>query len=65
MGLPAGLSAGFLMPFAAHSIRFHANLAQSLLGESSTLTPGLLSVVLRQPFGVTAGIIPWNIPVDA
>lgn len=43
----------------AARIRYEATLAQSLVGESSTLTPGQLGLVLREPYGVTAGICPW------
>lgn len=33
-------------------LRFDASLAQSVLGESSVLTPGQLGLVIRQPYGV-------------
>ncbi|PGH23970.1 hypothetical protein AJ80_02032 [Polytolypa hystricis UAMH7299] len=32
-------------------------------GTSSLNTPGFVNMTLRQPYGVTAGIIPWNVPV--
>lgn len=46
----------------AARIRYEASLAQSLVGESSLLTPGQLNLVLRQPYGVTAGVLPFNFP---
>jgi aldehyde dehydrogenase (NAD+) len=47
---------------SASKLRFDASLAQSLVGESSLLSPGQLNLVLRQPYGVTAGILPFNVP---
>jgi aldehyde dehydrogenase (NAD+) len=32
-------------------------------GQASVNTPGYLTMTLRQPFGVVACIIPWNVPV--
>jgi len=33
------------------------------LGTASVNTPGYLNMTLRQPYGVVAGIIPWNVPL--
>jgi acyl-CoA reductase-like NAD-dependent aldehyde dehydrogenase len=41
-----------------------ADLAGSALGESSILTPGTVSMTLRQPYGVTAGIVRLLFPVS-
>lgn len=32
-------------------------------GQASVNTPGYMTMTLRQPFGVVAAIIPWNVPV--
>ena len=32
-------------------------------GKSSTNTPDVMAMTLRQPYGVVAGIIPWNAPL--
>ncbi|KAK2738891.1 putative aldehyde dehydrogenase [Colletotrichum kahawae] len=32
-------------------------------GDSSLNTPGMLNIVLRQPFGVCGAITPWNAPI--
>ncbi|KAL8281205.1 hypothetical protein RQP46_006239 [Phenoliferia psychrophenolica] len=61
MGRPIGGS--FDVGACIGKLRFDANLAQTMVGESSLLTPGALNLVLRQPFGVTAAIIPWNAPM--
>ncbi|GAA5949611.1 hypothetical protein JCM21900_002469 [Sporobolomyces salmonicolor] len=45
------------------ALRSVADLTGCVLGESSVLTPGQLGYTLRQPFGVCAGILPFNAPV--
>lgn len=32
-------------------------------GRTSLNTPGFINMTFRQPFGVVAAIIPWNVPV--
>jgi len=32
-------------------------------GQASVNTPGFVTLTLRQPFGVVAAIIPWNVPL--
>jgi aldehyde dehydrogenase (NAD+) len=39
----------------------HADIALHVQGESSLNTPGMITFTLRQPFGVVAGILPWNV----
>ncbi|KAF5243852.1 hypothetical protein FANTH_7981 [Fusarium anthophilum] len=39
----------------------HATLALNVAGSSSLNTPGMVTFTLKQPFGVVAGIIPWNV----
>ncbi|KAJ5930383.1 hypothetical protein N7466_005876, partial [Penicillium verhagenii] len=39
----------------------HANIALHVQGQSSLNTPGMINFTLRQPFGVVAGILPWNV----
>lgn len=46
----------------AGRLRYEAALAHTLVGESSLLTPGQLNLVLRQPYGPTCGILPFNFP---
>ncbi|OGM45044.1 hypothetical protein ABOM_005779 [Aspergillus bombycis] len=33
-------------------------------GQTSLNTPGFINMTLRQPYGVVAAIIPWNVPVN-
>lgn len=43
----------------------YAGMAQEIQGGTSFNTPGHVNMLVRQPFGVTGGIVPWNIPVLA
>ncbi|WWC63885.1 uncharacterized protein I303_106490 [Kwoniella dejecticola CBS 10117] len=50
---------------SAATWEYYAGLAEHVHGTSSLLCPGYVNINLRQPFGVTCGIIPWNLPVGA
>ncbi|KAL1855918.1 hypothetical protein Daus18300_010897 [Diaporthe australafricana] len=39
----------------------YASAALHVQGVSSLNTPGMITFTLKQPFGVVAGIIPWNV----
>jgi len=52
-----------LNPMALTALRYFAGRAWETHGDSSLNTPGFVNITLRQPFGVTAGITPWNVPV--
>jgi len=41
----------------------YSEAGYSVQGTTSVQTPGFINMVLRQPFGVVAGIIPWNVPL--
>lgn len=44
-------------------LRYYAGKCTDVQGESSLQTKDFVNIVLRQPFGVCAGITPWNAPV--
>ncbi|KAH3940624.1 hypothetical protein HBH53_213410 [Parastagonospora nodorum] len=44
-------------------LRYYAGKCTDVQGDSSLQTSGFVNVVLRQPFGVCAGITPWNAPI--
>lgn len=48
---------------ALTALRYFAGKAWDTHGDSSLNTPGFVNITFRQPFGVTAGITPWNVPV--
>ncbi|KAK5046103.1 hypothetical protein LTR84_008560 [Exophiala bonariae] len=43
-------------------LKFFASLATAVAGETSLNTNGFVNLSFRQPYGVTAAIIPWNGP---
>ncbi|GAA5873019.1 hypothetical protein JCM1840_007298 [Sporobolomyces johnsonii] len=58
MGRPIRFSRTFT---GSEGLRSAAALAGSVLGESSMLSAGQLGLTLLQPFGVCAGILPFNL----
>ena len=48
---------------AAGKFEYFSEAGYNVQGQSSLNTPGFLNVTLRQPFGVVAAIIPWNVPL--
>lgn len=61
MGRP--VSQYFESYVAAESFSHYAESGYQALGTSSLNTPGFLNITMRQPYGVVAAIIPWNVPV--
>ncbi|PYH98637.1 aldehyde dehydrogenase [Aspergillus ellipticus CBS 707.79] len=52
-----------LAPMIPRIVRFFASKPLDVTGESSLNTANFINISLRQPYGVCAGIIPWNAPV--
>ncbi|KAL1635880.1 hypothetical protein SLS58_010048 [Diplodia intermedia] len=48
---------------AAGAFRLYAGVGWAAGGATSLNTPGYVNVTVRQPFGVVAVIIPWNVPL--
>ncbi|KAK6386251.1 hypothetical protein LTS17_001826 [Exophiala oligosperma] len=61
MGKPADND--FISPTGVAVLRYFAGRAWESHGETSLNTPGFVNMSFRQPFGVTAGITPWNAPL--
>lgn len=59
MGKPPSL-ATFEMYDCKSALDHFAALTMFAHGESSLNTTGMVNVVIKQPYGVVAGIIPWN-----
>ncbi|MGH3086180.1 MAG: aldehyde dehydrogenase family protein, partial [Rubrobacteraceae bacterium] len=49
---------------AARYFEFYANTIESFYGETIPAAEGTFAYTLREPFGVTAHIIPWNYPIQ-
>lgn len=43
--------------------RYFADAAWNSQGTASTYNPGLLSMTVKEPYGVAGLIIPWNFPL--
>lgn len=48
---------------AVKKLQYFASSGWNGQGQTSLNTPGFVNMTLRQPFGVVAVIIPWNVPV--
>ncbi len=48
---------------AADLLEFYGGLASELKGETLPFSPDSLAVTLREPLGVVAAILPWNVPL--
>lgn len=48
---------------SAQLFRYFAEGAWNVQGTASTNTPGLMSMTVKEPYGVVALIIPWNFPL--
>ncbi|KGO61944.1 Aldehyde dehydrogenase, C-terminal [Penicillium expansum] len=53
----------YLEAVSAHKFESFAEAGYTAKGVSSLNTPGFVNMTLRQPFGVVAAIIPWNVPL--
>lgn len=48
---------------SAQLFRYFAEGAWNVQGTASTNTPGLMTMTVKEPYGVAALIIPWNFPL--
>ncbi len=48
---------------AAHTFDYYAGLAVDMHGQTLEVPGDTMSMVVREPIGVTVGITPWNYPV--
>lgn len=61
MGKPLG---DFFDAFACAAKWDHfAEVGYTVQGTTSVQTPGFLNMTIRQPYGIVAAIIPWNVPL--
>ena len=61
MGKPVFHAAGDVEE-SRNVLNYFAGLVELTQGETSLNTPDHLNMMVRQPFGVVAGIVPWNFP---
>jgi aldehyde dehydrogenase (NAD+) len=67
MGSPAGPNPGAWGAGAASTLRYYAGWPSKIHGETvpNSVATTMFSYTLREPVGVVAAIIPWNIPLGA
>ena len=51
------------IPEAIHCIRWHAEATDKIYGQTSPSGDGALSLIVREPVGVVAAVLPWNFPL--
>jgi acyl-CoA reductase-like NAD-dependent aldehyde dehydrogenase len=51
------------IPLTAEIIRFYAGAADKIEGSVKSLSGGSLNLTFYEPYGVVAGILPWNYPL--
>lgn len=52
------------IPDTIHCIRWHAELIDKLYERTSPSGPEVVSLIVREPIGVVACILPWNFPIQ-
>ncbi len=53
----------FDLPDAINSIRWHAEAADKVFGKTSPSGEGALGLIVKEPLGVVAAVLPWNFPL--
>ena len=49
---------------AARYFEYYAGVADKILGHTIPVTPGIMNFTVREPWGVSAQITPWNYPMQ-
>jgi betaine-aldehyde dehydrogenase len=64
VGKPMKLAKDSDIPFAIDCLRFFAGAARQLPGQASQeYSPGMTSIIRREPVGVCVQLAPWNYPL--
>jgi gamma-glutamyl-gamma-aminobutyraldehyde dehydrogenase len=51
------------IPEALHCLEWHAEAADKIYGQTSPSGDDVVSLIVRQPLGVVACVLPWNFPI--
>ena len=51
------------LPEAIHTIKWHAELIDKIYDQTAPSGDDALSIIMREPIGVVAAILPWNFPL--
>jgi acyl-CoA reductase-like NAD-dependent aldehyde dehydrogenase len=63
VGKPVSQLRGGEIPLLAAIIRFYAGAADKIEGSVKSVAKGCLGLTMWEPYGVVAGILPWNYPL--
>ena len=63
VGKPISDALGVDLPETVATIRWHAEAADKIYDKISPSDPGFLSMIVREPLGVVAAVLPWNFPI--
>lgn len=63
MGKPVKNARGTDIPLSIETVRYYAEAIDKVNGEIGPSAPNVVSMIVREPLGVVAAIIPWNYPL--
>jgi acyl-CoA reductase-like NAD-dependent aldehyde dehydrogenase len=63
MGKPIAVSSGGDIPGAIQAIQWYAEAADKVYDEIAPYRPDSVSLIIREPIGVVAAVVPWNYPL--
>jgi gamma-glutamyl-gamma-aminobutyraldehyde dehydrogenase len=64
VGKPISDTRSLDIPDSAATIRWHAEATDKLYDQVAPTGPGAVAMVVREPLGVVAAIVPWNYPLQ-
>jgi len=62
-GKPISDALGVDLPETVATIRWHAEAGDKIADRVTRSDPAFLSMVVREPIGVVAAVLPWNFPI--
>ena len=62
-GKPISDALGVDLPETVGTLRWHAEAVDKINDKISPSDPGCLSMIVREPVGVVAAVLPWNFPI--
>ena len=62
-GKPISDALGIDLPETVGTLRWHAEAVDKICDKISPSDPGCLSMIVREPVGVVAAVLPWNFPI--
>lgn len=61
MGQPTAVASGWIIPAVAQCYRYYAGWADKIEGQTFPIDDGSFKYTQYEPYGVCAGIGPWNV----